>query len=90
MVKKSAYLTLLVDPKADYDMVVTKGAQLLHLVPDKCSLCHANGSKIVDDDIEESNGCYPWSLGRYLRSRYSKNSAFKLGILCEEQSSSEV
>ena len=52
MVKKSAYWTLLVDPKADYDMVLTKGAQLLHLVPDNYSLCHANGSKIVDDDIK--------------------------------------
>ena len=90
VVKKGDYLTLFVDPQADYDTVVRKGALLLHLVPERCNLCHANGSKIIEDDIEECDGLYPWSIGRYLRSRYAKTSTYKLGILCEERISSEV
>ena len=41
----------------------------------------------MNRDMEESDGCHPWSIGRYLNSTYSKHSAFKLGILCEDESS---
>ena len=88
--KRGDYITLLLDGQADYDTVVAKGASRLRLPPEICSLVHMNGSKIVDDDIEDSYGCYPWTVGKYLASAYSKNSAYKLGIFCEECISSEV
>ena len=81
------YVSLIIDPKAAYDTVVMKGANLLHLSPERCSLFHVSGCKIMNRDMEESDGCHPWSIGRYLNSTYSKHSAFKLGILCEDESS---
>ena len=88
--KKGDYITILVDSRADYDTLVTKGANRLQLPPEKCCLVHMNGSKIADADIEDGFGHYSWAVGKYLATTYSKKSAYKLGIFCEECISSEV
>ena len=88
--KKGDYVSLIVDPRANYNTVVARAAGLLHLSPEKCLLCHVNGSKIINDDMEGRDGSEPWSVGHYLHSTYSKNSAYKLGILLEDSTSSEV
>jgi hypothetical protein len=46
-----------------------------------------NGCKIADCEIEDSEGSHSWSIGHYLHSVYSKNTSFKLGLLCEDQHS---
>ena len=80
------YTSLIIDPQADHKTVVSKAAHLLHLNPEKCSLFHLNGCKITDREMEDGDGIHPWCIGRYLRSIYAKNSAYKIGLLCEDES----
>ena len=85
--RTQSYISLVIDPQANYSTVVTKAAQLLRLDHGKCSLFHVNGCKIPAHAIEDNDGTHPWSIGRYLRSVYSKTTSFKLGLLCEDESS---
>ena len=88
--KKQDYVSLIIDPDADHESVIEKAANLLHLCPEKCSLVHLNGCKIVDTEIVDSDGNYPWSIGHYLRTTYAKNSSYKIGILCEEDTEVQI
>ena len=75
------YIGVVVDPEA----VIRTAAELLDLNPEKCSLVHLNGCKVVDRPIVERNHKFHWSIGRYLRKTYSKTSSkYKLGLFCEE------
>lgn len=75
-IREKGYTSLIIDPNAGYATVVSKAARLLHLCPEKCSLFHVNGCKIVNRDIEDSDGCSrPWSVAHSLQSTYSKHSS---------------
>ena len=51
------------DGQADFDTVV---ANLLQLPEEKLLLRSHELFKIVDDDIEDNYGRYPWTVGKHL------------------------
>ena len=81
------FVSLVIDPDADYRSVIERSAKLLKMNARDCSLVHINGSRVGNCPIAEGSHTYPWSIGRYLQSIYSKSSAFKLGLFCEEEDS---
>ena len=82
------YVSLIIDPDADYKAVIQRGAKLLKVNPRECTLVHVSGGSWVSDSpIVKGTSTYPWTIGRYLHSIYSKSSAFKLGLFCEEEDS---
>ena len=82
--RKQDYISLVIDPDASHESVIEKAANLLQLRPEKCSLMHLNGCRIVDSEIIDNDGSHRWSIGRYLQKTYAKNSSYKIGILCED------
>lgn len=82
--RKQDYISLCIDPDASHESVIEKASNLLQLRPEKCSLVHLNGCRIVDSDIIDNDGSHRWSIGRYLHTTYAKNSSYKIGILCED------
>ena len=78
-------MTLVIDPDADHDTVVKRGAMLLGLNPQHCSLVHMNGSKVGNCDIMEGDNTYLWTIGRYIGSTYAKSSSYKHGLFDEDQ-----
>ena len=83
-------IALPMNPDADHDSVLEKGASAFGLNPTKCSLVQLSGSKITNDDTSGSGYSYQWSLGRYLKSAYSRPTTYRIGILYESDDECEV
>ena len=58
------YVGVVIDPEADHNTVIRTATELLDLNPEKCSLVHLNGCKVVDRPIVERNHKFHWSIGR--------------------------
>jgi tRNA A-37 threonylcarbamoyl transferase component Bud32 len=85
------YVSLIIDPDANYRTVLDRSAKLLKMNLRDSGLVHVSGgTRVSDSPLVEGSQTYPWSIGRYLQSIYSKTSAFKLGLFCEEDSESDV
>ena len=57
------YISLIIDAEADHESVIAKAANLLHLEPEKCSLVHLNGCRIMNSEIIDNDGSHGWSIG---------------------------
>ena len=85
--KMSDKVSLLMDWDADHASVVSKCSGAFGLSPNRCSLVRLSGGRVMDEGITE-NGCkHQWSLGRYIKTAYSKTTHPTLGILCESEDS---
>ena len=79
------YVGMMVDFDANYENVVKKAADVLKLEAKQCSLVHANGTRIVDEEIINNNKRQPWSIGKYLQFVFTRATGVKLGIFHEDE-----
>ena len=63
------YVSLIIDPDADYKAVIQRGAKLLKVNPRECTLVHVSGgSRVSDSPIIEGTRTHPWTIFQWRRS----------------------
>ncbi len=87
--KDGDFVEVTVNDTDPYHVVVEKACECLNLQFDSqhtLFLAHVSGTRIRDAHINGGPGySQPWTMGRYVRHSFSRNTNIKLGVVKVEE-----